>query len=272
MFLIIVNARSQLAKSQFQSESLMKYVAYYRVSTQKQGNSGLGLDAQRDAVMRHARSRGAEVIAEFTEIESGRNSQRPQLRAARSIAVRSKAVLLIAKLDRLARSVSFISTLMADSRLEIEACDMPAANRLSMHIMAAVAENEAEAISQRTSAALQQAIKRGVKLGFAHPSRAKDAGQARQRGVMTSKLRADRFAATLGPTIETMRKEGLTFQEIAEEFTRRRYPLARQQNVHDEPVWKLHRVRQIYRRYSFIGPRAYGMALLSAPEAKKGEN
>lgn len=244
----------------------MKYVAYYRVSTQKQGSSGLGLDAQRDAVMRHARGRGAEVIAEFTEIESGRNSQRPQLRIARALAVRSKAVLLIAKLDRLARSVSFISTLMADSRLEIEACDMPAANRLSMHIMAAVAENEAEAISQRTSAALQQAVKRGRKLGFANPARHDEAGECRRRGVVTNRLRADRFAATLGPTIEAMRRDGMTFQEIAEEFTRRRYPLARQQNLHDDPVWKLHRVRQIYQRYSFVGPRPYGMALLPAPE------
>lgn len=243
----------------------MKYVAYYRVSTQKQGVSGLGLDAQRDAVMAHARSRGAEVIAEFTEIESGRNSQRPQLKLARTLAVKSKSVLLIAKLDRLARSVSFISTLMSDMRLDIEACDMPAANRLSMHIMAAVAENEAEAISKRTSAALQQAIRRGAKLGFSNPKMRERASEAGRRGALTLRLQADRYASLHGPTICAMRKDGLTYREIADEFTRRRYPLSRPAHHHDEPEWKLHRIRQIHKRYSFIGPLPYGRVLLPAP-------
>lgn len=266
MFLTTANGRLLLSKHPFSPEFSMKYVAYYRVSTQKQGVSGLGLDAQRDAVMRHARSKGADVIAEFTEIESGRNAQRPQLKFARSLAVKSKAVLLIAKLDRLARSVSFISTLMADNRLEIEACDMPAANRLSMHIMAAVAENEAEAISKRTSAALQQAALRGKKLGFSHPGRLSQASDCGRRGALTGQLQADRYALMHGPTIKAMRRDGLSFREIAEEFTKRRYPLVRQANPHDDPVWKLDRVRQIYLRYSFIGPRPYGLVLLPPPD------
>lgn len=243
----------------------MKYVAYYRVSTQKQGSSGLGLDAQRDAVQAHVASRGAEIIAEFTEIESGRNAQRPQLKLARSAAVRSKSVLLIAKLDRLARSVSFISSLMADSRLEIEACDMPAANRFSMHIMAAGAENEAEAISQRTKAALAQARKRGVKLGFSNPARRDGASEYGRRGAVTMQLRADAYSAQHGPVIVEMRENGMTYQQIADEFTRRRYPKFQAVNQHDDPQWNQHRVRQVYLRYSFIGPRNYGRILLPPP-------
>lgn len=127
-----------------------RFVAYYRVSTKEQGRSGLGIDAQRHAVAGLVLARRGLLLAEFTEIESGRNDERPRLKEARALAVKSKATLLIAKLDRLARSVSFISSLMADSRLEIEACDLPQANRMTLHIMAAVAEGEAAAISART--------------------------------------------------------------------------------------------------------------------------
>ena len=142
-----------------------KFIAYYRVSTAKQGASGLGLEAQRALVDRHLASvEGAELVYEFTEIESGRKAKRPQLDAALWQCKRHNATLIIAKLDRLARNVHFISGLM-ESGVEFVACDNPQANRLVLHILAAVAEDEARAISQRTKAALAAAKARGVKLG-----------------------------------------------------------------------------------------------------------
>lgn len=143
----------------------LKFVAYYRVSTAKQGASGLGLEAQRALVDRHLSGiEGGELVYEFTEIESGRKTKRPQLDAALWQCKRHGATLIIAKLDRLARNVHFISGLM-ESGVEFVAVDNPQANRLVLHILAAVAEEEARAISQRTKAALVAAKARGVKLG-----------------------------------------------------------------------------------------------------------
>jgi DNA invertase Pin-like site-specific DNA recombinase len=142
------------------------YVAYYRVSTDKQGESGLGLEAQQEAVRRIAKQ--APVLAEYTEVESGkRHTNRPQLYAAMADAKQRGATLLIAKLDRLARNVHFISGLM-ESGIDFLAADMPHANRLTVHIMAAFAEHEARAISERTKAALAALKARGVKLGNPH--------------------------------------------------------------------------------------------------------
>jgi len=118
-------------------------VAYYRVSTDKQGQSGLGLDAQRAAVELHARSVGAEVIAEFQDVESGRKADRVGLAAALAMCRTKRATLLIAKLDRLARSVAFISNLM-EGGVDFVAADMPSVNRLTVHVLAAVAEHERE--------------------------------------------------------------------------------------------------------------------------------
>jgi DNA invertase Pin-like site-specific DNA recombinase len=126
-------------------------IAYYRVSTVRQGQSGLGLDAQRTAVAAFVAGRG-ELVAEFVEVESGRRGNRPQLAAALDLCHRRRAVLVIAKLDRLARSVAFISNLM-ESGVAFIACDMPLANRLTLHILAAVAEHETEMVSARTVAA-----------------------------------------------------------------------------------------------------------------------
>ena len=140
------------------------FVAYYRVSTDRQGASGLGLDAQRQAVAGQVNGTG-QLVAEFTEIESGRrHTNRPQLLAALDECRRRHAVLLIARLDRLARNVAFIANLM-ESRADFIACDMPTANRLTIHILAAVAEHEREMISQRTKAALAEAKRRGTRLG-----------------------------------------------------------------------------------------------------------
>ena len=142
---------------------MSQYVAYYRVSTDKQGVNGLGMDAQREAVARFMTGKG-ELAAQFVEVESGRKDNRPQLHAALAECRKRRAVLVIAKLDRLARNVHFISGLM-NSAVEFVAVDMPSANRLTIHILAAVAEHEREMISQRTKVALAAAKARGTKLG-----------------------------------------------------------------------------------------------------------
>ena len=144
---------------------LRRFVAYYRVSTVQQGRSGLGLDAQRSAVNIYlAGQQSTQVIAEYIEVESGRRKDRRQLLLAINHARATKASLIIAKLDRLARNVSFTSALM-ESGVEFVCCDMPSANKFTIHIMSALAEMEAEMISARTKAALIEAKKRGVKLG-----------------------------------------------------------------------------------------------------------
>jgi DNA invertase Pin-like site-specific DNA recombinase len=146
------------------------FVAYYRVSTQRQGRSGLGLEAQQKAVRDHLNGGNWRIVAEFTEIESGQRPGRPQLAAALKACRAVGATLIIAKLDRLARNVHFVSGLM-ESGVEFTAVDFPQANRLTVHILAAVAEHEAKMISERTKAALAAAKRRGVKLGGDHGAR-----------------------------------------------------------------------------------------------------
>lgn len=146
--------------------NLKPLVAYYRVSTQRQGVSGLGLDAQRTAVHRYATERGLELIGEFTEVESGRKTaaERPVLRDALRVAQQTHAALVVAKLDRLARDAAFVLNLRA-AGVEFVACDCPFANRMVLGILAVVAEYEAEQISERTKAALAAAKARGKVLG-----------------------------------------------------------------------------------------------------------
>jgi DNA invertase Pin-like site-specific DNA recombinase len=139
-------------------------VAYLRVSTQRQGISGLGLEAQQEAIEAHARASGLPIIATFTEIESGTVNDRPQLTEALQLCRRRKAVLLIARLDRLSRSLSFVARLL-DANVEIRAADMPEANRMVLQMLAVFAEHERRLISERTKAALAAAKARGVRLG-----------------------------------------------------------------------------------------------------------
>lgn len=154
----------------------MEFVAYYRVSTDKQGAQGLGMDAQREAVTRFIGQRG-EIVGEFVEVESGRKANRPRLHAALEECRNRRATLVIAKLDRLARNVHFISGLM-ESKVDFLAVDMPEANRLTIHVLAAVAEHEREMISQRTKAALAQAKARGTKLGNPRAAQSAALGRA----------------------------------------------------------------------------------------------
>ncbi len=141
-----------------------KLVPYYRVSTRRQGESGLGLEAQHSCVADYARQGQHEIVASYQEIETGKRADRPQLAKALAHAKRAKATLVIAKLDRLARNVHFLSGLM-ESRVDFVCCDNPHANRLTLHILAAVAEDEARRISERTKAALAAYKARGGRLG-----------------------------------------------------------------------------------------------------------
>ena len=197
------------------------FVAYYRVSTDKQGASGLGLEAQQSAVLDFINGGAANLVAEFTETESGKRNDRPQLAEALAVCKRHKAKLVIAKLDRLARNVAFISNLM-ESGVDFVAVDMPDANRLTVHILAAVAEHEREMISQRTKAALQAAKARGVKLGSPNPAKGSRLGGKAQ------KARADQFAANMIPVIRDIEASGVTScLGIAKALNARGIPTAR---------------------------------------------
>lgn len=180
-----------------------RFIAYYRVSTVRQGRSGLGLDGQKQAISSHLT--GAKLISEFVEVESGRRSDRPRLAEALAACRLHRATLLIAKLDRLARNVAFVSNLM-ESGVEFEAVDFPQANRLTIHILSAVAEHEARMVSDRTKAALQAAKRRGVKLGGFRGRAGTAHDCARARAART--LRAERRVTDLLSVVEACRMDG----------------------------------------------------------------
>ena len=203
----------------------MKFVTYLRVSTERQGQSGLGLEAQRAAVAAHVLVRG-EVVSEFVEVESGKRTDRPELARALAEAKRAGAVLLIAKLDRLARNVAFIANLL-ESGVEVTAADMPEANRFVLHIMAAVAEQEGRAISERTRAALAAAKARGIKLGWSMLSRQAEQRQAAQKGVAVRMAKADDFAANVLPIVRELQSSGMSLRGVANTLNERGVRTAR---------------------------------------------
>jgi DNA invertase Pin-like site-specific DNA recombinase len=168
-----------------------KFIAYFRVSTDRQGKSGLGVDAQREAVMNYLNGGRWTLANDFTEVESGKRNDRPELEKALAACKRQKAKLVIAKLDRLSRNLAFIATLM-DSGVEFVAVDNPHANKLTVHILAAVAQHEREIISARTSAALKAAKARGKPLGNPKLSEARQHASG-QEGECRSLL-GERFA------------------------------------------------------------------------------
>ena len=183
------------------------FVTYIRVSTQRQGRSGLGLEAQQTAVCDFLNGSDWRLVAEVTEVESGKRSDRPKLAEALKLCRLHGAVLVIAKLDRLARNVAFISNLM-ESGVEFHAVDFPQANRLTVHILAAVAECEAKAILERTKAALAAAKRRGVKLGgYRGTTMTKAMRKAASEAIAK---RAQSRAADLVPTIAELQAAGAT--------------------------------------------------------------
>lgn len=201
----------------------MKIVAYFRVSTKRQGASGLGLEAQQAAVEQYAKANGGRIVASYTEVESGKRRDRPELARALGHARLSKATLVVAKLDRLARNVAFLSALI-ESKVEFVACDNPHANTLTLHILAAVAEAEAKSISERTSTALRAARRRGVLLGSARPGHWRGREDRRtlgQRRAVRAASAARSEAATaaygfLMPTVRGWRDGGDTLAAIAD--------------------------------------------------------
>ena len=178
-----------------------KFIAYYRVSTDKQGKSGLGLEAQRQAVENYLNGGSWKLIAEFTEVESGKNSERPQLRAAQAACKKHKARLVIAKLDRLSRNVAFIANLL-EAGTDFVAADNPHANKPMVQMMAVFAEMERDAISKRTKEALAAARARGVQLG--NPRLA----EARAGVNVARQEAADAFARAMLPIIHEIQGTG----------------------------------------------------------------
>lgn len=203
-----------------------KFVAYYRVSTDRQGRSGLGLEAQKSAVRSYLNGDDWELVAELVEVESGKRKDRPQIAEALRLCRLHGAVLIIAKLDRLARNVAFISSLM-EANVEFVAVDFPKANRLTVHILAAVAEHEAQMISERTKAALQAAKARGVKLGGDRGSLPAVATAGAKASALARSSKAVSRARDVAPTIRELQREGLSLRGVADELTRRRIPTAR---------------------------------------------
>jgi DNA invertase Pin-like site-specific DNA recombinase len=186
---------------------MTQFVAYLRVSTMRQGASGLGIEAQREAVARYVASAGGQIVAEVVETESGKRGDRPELARALAACRAHRATLLIAKLDRLARNVHFISGLMK-SGVPFVAVDMPNATPFMLHVYAAVAEEEGQAISARTKAALAAAKARGVKLG--NPRLVPGNRDQACRAAAAKSAKAAARAADLRPIIAEIRAAGVS--------------------------------------------------------------
>lgn len=216
-----------------------QFVAYYRVSTDRQGRSGLGLEAQEKAVQDFLSGGEPRLIASLTEVETGKNNDRPELRMALALCRKHKAKLVIAKLDRLSRNLAFIATLM-DSGVEFVAVDNPHANKLTIHILAAVAQHEREMIGERTRAALQAAKRRGVRLGR----------NGADRLAPAFRKAAEARAIELIPLIARLKGEGKSARAIARELHERRVPTPK------GGAWHAQSVLRVLKRAQFLAAEA----------------
>lgn len=230
-----------------------KFVTYLRVSTNKQGRDGNGIKAQREACKNFLNGGRWEILKEFVEVESGSNDKRPKLEQALELVHKTGATLLVAKLDRLSRSAAFTSRLMQARTYGIKfvCADMPDANDLTIHIIAAAAEHERRNISERTKAALAAVKKSGKKLG------SKKIKQVARQGRAARSEKADAFAERVYPIIERIRdKQGITsLRGIAEELNERGIETASRQSKIDKglpvfgsPYWKPQQVKLIIER------------------------
>ncbi len=194
---------------------MANFISYLRVSTQRQGQSGLGLEAQRQAIASH--TVGGAIVAEYLEVESGKRNDRPQLAAALKHCKVTGATLVVAKLDRLSRNVEFTARLM-NAGVDFIAADMPYANRLTIHIIAAMAEHEREMISQRTKAALAAAKARGTKLG----GQRKGSGWCANNQAAGAQARTQQSRAFAADVADIMDDIGAgSLRHIAGELTKR---------------------------------------------------
>ncbi|MEW4457782.1 recombinase family protein [Roseibium algicola] len=189
---------------------MKQYISYTRVSTKEQGRSGLGLEAQErdiELFLENYSEEPWEVIGRFTDVQSGGDDSRPELDAALEMARRTGAELLVAKLDRLSRRVSYVATLMEDPKLKLRVAQMPYADKFQLHIYAALAEQERDFISKRTKEALRAAKARGVKLGGL-----RDKTMKRNQALVA---KADREAEKVLKVIKPLREAGQTLSGIA---------------------------------------------------------
>jgi len=210
------------------ADSNGRYIAYYRVSTARQGQSGLGLEAQQAAVEQHLNGGDWTLIESYTEIESGKRNDRPEIAKALAACKRHKATLVIAKLDRLGRNVAFVANLM-ESGVEFLAVDNPHANKFMVHMLAAFAEHERDLISQRTRDALAAAKARGVELGKHGKILARQ-----------NRATADRFAHQIKPVITDLRASGITsIRALAKALNKRQVPTAAGGRWHGATVHRL---------------------------------
>lgn len=227
----------------------MKIVAYYRVSTRKQESSGLGLDAQKHDVHTFAQRNEGQILAQYCEVESGKRKDRLELVKAIAHAKRSRAKLVIAKLDRLARNVAFTAALQ-DCGCQFVCCDNPNANELTINILASVAQDEAKRISERTTKALAAAKRRGVALGSARPGHWKGREEDRLRGsirgakasAVTHREAADAAYSDLYQPLADLRAKGLSFQQIADDLTAQGHTTRRGK------AWSASQVLRVLRR------------------------
>jgi len=215
----------------------MKYVAYYRVSTKRQGVSGLGIDAQKTAVKKFTNYCDTCIIAEFQDVESGKNDKRPGLQKAIYHAKQNTAQLIIAKLDRLSRNAAFIFTLR-DSKVDFICADMPNANSVTIGIMAVLAQDERERISQRTKAALQELRSQGKKLGTPANLNREAVSKGLEMRINNALTNENNIKATA--LIKSMRREGITFYVISNQLNKLGFKTRRGCNFTQTQVQRLY--------------------------------
>jgi len=216
------------------SQDIQSFIGYYRVSTQRQGVSGLGLDSQRSSVLNYIG--GRPLIGEFKDIESGKNDNRPELIKAIQKCKESNSVLVIAKLDRLSRNLNFI-TLLQSEKVRFVCCDLPDANELTIHIFGALAQWERQRISDRTKSALEQLKKRGVRLGkpenLTLNARKKGALKMKEKSIINpNNIKAKKI-------IDLLHKNGKSLKEIAAELNESGFKTAKNNNFQPEQVRRL---------------------------------
>lgn len=215
-----------------------RYTPYYRVSTRGQGESGLGLGAQKSDVLRYVNNDASHLVGEFVEIETGKQNSRVELQRAIAFCKANNTTLLVAKLDRLSRNAGFIFKLR-DEQVKFECCDIPEANTLTIGIFATIAQHERELISKRTKDALAELKKKGVKLGspqnFTNEGRRKGAAATKQKALENENNR--RAAAY----IKNLRESGRTYQQITDELNAAGFRTSRGNSFKMLAVQRLHK-------------------------------
>ena len=215
-----------------------RFVAYYRVSTSKQGNSGLGLDAQKKSVADYLNGASGKLVDEFVEVESGKNCNRVEFENAVKACRAKNAVLIVAKLDRLSRNVHFLTGLR-EAGIEFVCCDMPSANSFTVNVYAALAEEECRLISERTRAGLAAARARGIKLGKPENLNEIDKQKGRKIGLEVRKQKAKEFFNNIVDVVRSLKNSRLSLQKIAIQLNSDGYSTRRGGRWHSNTVKRI---------------------------------